>query len=78
MKKAIGGVESSAHTDSGTTGQGVGHLVIWLSKPASRSSGGDGRRAGADPVEFLRRGLAGSRPPRRNERGINVVGFEGL
>ena len=30
LEKGIGGVESSAHTDSGTTARVFGHLLTWL------------------------------------------------
>ena len=56
VEKGIGGVESSAHTDSGTTARVFGHLLTWLQEArASFFLVGTANRPELIPPEFLRR-----------------------
>ena len=56
VEKGIGGVESSAHTDSGTTARVFGHLLTWLQESrAPFFLVGTANRPELIPPEFLRR-----------------------
>jgi len=56
VEKGIGGVESSAHTDSGTTARVFGHLLTWLQEArAPFFLVGTANRPDLIPPEFLRR-----------------------
>jgi SpoVK/Ycf46/Vps4 family AAA+-type ATPase len=56
VEKGIGGVESSAHTDSGTTARVFGHLLTWLQESrAPFFLVGTANRPDLIPPEFLRR-----------------------
>jgi SpoVK/Ycf46/Vps4 family AAA+-type ATPase len=56
VEKGIGGVESSAHTDSGTTARVFGHLLTWLQEArAPFFLVGTANRPELIPPEFLRR-----------------------